>query len=70
MIKKLPKWIVITLAILVVVMIAWNIAQHFAVRQRVSDQRQRIQQQQVRILQVINEERTDWEPWLDESAEN
>jgi len=69
-IKKIPKWTVIALVALIVTMISWNLVQHFAVRHRVSEQRQRIQQQQERVSQAINEKRVDGRFWFDENTED
>jgi len=70
MIKKLPKWAAIALVVLIFTLIAGNLVQHMMVRGRVSEQRQRIQQQQEHVSQTIKEKRTDGWLLLDESAEN
>ena len=68
--RKLPKWAAIALVVLIFALIAGNLVQHMMVRGRVSEQRQRIQQQQEHVSQVINEKRTDGRFWFDKSAEN
>ena len=70
MIKKLPKWAAIALVVLIFTLIAGNLVQHMMVRGRVSEQRQRIQQQQEHVSQTIKEKCIDGWLLLDESAEN
>jgi|GEM_PF-1206713 len=70
MIKKLPKWAAIALVVLIFTLIAGNLVQHMMVRGRVSEQRQRIQQQQEHVSQAIKEKRADGRFLFDESTEN